>query len=366
MFAPRKASRIGTTPFLLTTLILHAAFPAHANPGGFSIPISITDLTPRSVEYAFSRSGSQVEHLTYPFGPGVPPPANLRTIPEHPLSELRFSVIADSQGDAYDGRWVTGAIETNWSDFVIHAGDVVAHGNDLGEWARYFDAMKDLVQTRFVATAIGNHDYDQFEDSAPGGWRTKPTAGIWDALYHHRRWRTIEYPQLILYLIDSNLHSMPESAWQEQLAWLHDELRKPDPGNRIRLAAFHHPPFAQSVHNWDAIRKSENQPHEYLRLQTEVVPLLEKFGVSVAFNGHAHHFERSEKAGVTYLTAGAINTLRMLPAVPKTLHDNVYSKKVVTLQWTITHCTLQPTLRLLVCRTENRNRVELDRFRVTY
>ncbi|MEK7690282.1 MAG: metallophosphoesterase [Bdellovibrionota bacterium] len=332
----------------------------------FLIPPSITDLGTQMVEFAFARIGHPIEHQTFVFGGDIPPPKNLHTLPAHPLSDVRFSVIADSQGDAYDGRWVSSAIESHLSDFVIHAGDVVGNGQDSTEWAQYFDAMKDLVRTRFVATVIGNHDYDQYDHSPPDGWRTKPSATIWDALYRGRRWRKIEYPQLVLYLLDSNLHSMAESAWQEQLAWLQDELRKPNPENRLRLAAFHHPPYSQSVHNWDAIRNSDTQPHEYLRLRSEIVPLLEKFGVKVVFNGHAHHFERSEKDGVTYLTAGAINTYRMLPSVPKTLHDNVYSKNLATLQWTITHCTLQPTLRTLGCKTLNRKQVELDRFSVTY
>jgi|GEM_PF-3035041 len=290
----------------------------------------------------------------------------LHPIPADPKATLKFSVIADSQGEAAEARWIVSAIEKAQSDFVIHAGDVVDHGEKLEEWRAWFDELNELTSVRLVATALGNHDYDQYSENPPDGWRTRPTAGIWDALSQGRRWRVLEFPQARIFLLDSNLHSMSRSQWQAQLDWLKEELVRPDPTNRIRIAVFHHPPFANSVHNWDQLRDTPSQPHEYIRIRSELVPLLESGGVKLVLNGHAHHYERSFKNAITYVTAGAINTWRMVPSPPAWFDINPYSQKLLTLKWTITHCTLIPTNTTLACTTQNRAGEVVDEFEIRW
>jgi hypothetical protein len=84
----------------------------------------------------------------------------------------------------------------------------------------------------------------------------------------------------------------------EQIAWVEDELKKS--GSAWKIPFFHHPLYS-----------SGDRHGSDLRLRDVLEPLFVKYGVSVAFTGHDHFYERVKpQQGITYFVTGSGGQLR--------------------------------------------------------
>jgi 3',5'-cyclic AMP phosphodiesterase CpdA len=94
------------------------------------------------------------------------------------------------------------------------------------------------------------------------------------------------------YVFDTNLMD------SQQLEWIERTLAEPHDGWKICL--FHHPPYS------DAGRHGSN-----VELRVALEPLLVRYGVSVAFTGHDHVYERVKpQKGITHFVIGNSGMLR--------------------------------------------------------
>src|SRR5262249_28730430 len=126
--------------------------------------------------------------------------------------------------------------------------------------------------------ALGNHDVYLF-----GG---RPELDAFHSL-GNERWYRYTWGDASFTVLDSDVSVAPGSP---QLDFARRALTR---STCFRFAAFHHPPWS---------------PHSAgiaPGLRRNVVPLLERAGVQVVFQGHVHSYERSRPYhGVTYLTVG--------------------------------------------------------------
>lgn len=165
-------------------------------------------------------------------------------------------------------------------DFVFHTGDVVDHG----EPAEYELAREIFNQLNMpIHYAIGNHD-------KIGSFR----AGLFDddgneTPYDH----TFDVNGVQFISVDSATHVEGRIGWhvaQEQLDWLHEQIRDDD---RPLVIGIHHPPYPIGVRwldsfilqNWEAVHNVIKEAGPRLR------------GV---FSGHVHVPVETVRDGVFY------------------------------------------------------------------
>ena len=167
---------------------------------------------------------------------------------------------------------------------MIHTGDLVSNGNDTAQWPVFFSIEKELLRKTVFFPALGNHErnsrhfYDFFDVRTP---------------YYSFNWGGAHFV-----ILNSDLGNSASSKqaradfWAEQLRWLEDDLAASQKAD-FRFVAVHHPPFT-------AVKRRQGGDKPV----ADMVPLFEKYNVSVVFNGHDHNYQHHLKNGVRYLVTG--------------------------------------------------------------
>lgn len=169
-------------------------------------------------------------------------------------------------------------------DFAIQSGDLVENGEDSSLWPVYFNIEKDLLRQTAFFPVLGNHErntrdfYEFFQAVTP---------------YYSFNWGNAHF-MVINSDITNSAASKParDAFWAEQTKWLENELQVSQ-GAEFRILVAHHPPFS-AVSN----RQGANPEMRAL------VPMLEKYRVSVAFFGHDHNYQRNLQNGINYVITG--------------------------------------------------------------
>lgn len=162
---------------------------------------------------------------------------------------------------------------------VFHSGDMVEDGTKQEQWNVFNEIVAPIRNVLYPA--LGNHElnaqefYNNF--SLPG----------------NERWYSVQSNYIYFIVLDSTAGFSTDS---EQTKWLKDELSEAKQTDKFIALVFHYAPFSSSEHSQD-----EN----VVKMQTELVPILEAADVDISFNGHDHIYERSYKDGVYYLTVGS-------------------------------------------------------------
>jgi len=220
-------------------------------PSGELHHVHLVDLQPGKIYYYRCGSGQEwSDDLTF------------ETAPLGPLEPFKFVALGDSRtnweiwGDCSEATLAVNP------DFVLHTGDLVAHGGDQAEWDIWFNEATDLLREVVFMPAVGNH-----EDNAPNYYQQF-------ALPHNEDWYSFDY---------GNAHFISLSTEKPmtgtQRAWLEQDLASTD---ATWIFAFYHRPMYSSgshgperpvYHAWG--------------------DLFDKYHVDMVFNGHDHMYERS-------------------------------------------------------------------------
>lgn len=206
-----------------------------------------------------------------------------------------FGIIGDTQKNPSMTGKVMRLIWERRPHFLMHVGDVVDNGPDKKEWVNeLFRPSAELLCRVPVLPTIGNHEknhehyYQYF--SLPG-----------KEFYYK-----LTYGNADFFSIDSNKPLLPGS---EQFNWLNKELG--ESRARWKFVFHHHPAFSSDDNDfgdsWNGAAGNGDKNVRWL------VPLYEKHGVDVVFNGHVHVYERTfpiragkvdPEKGVIYVTSG--------------------------------------------------------------
>lgn len=211
-----------------------------------------------------------------------------------------FAVIGDTQRNPEVTRKVAEGAYALRPHFLLHCGDVVDDGHAKNQWVKdLFEPGYRLMSRAPTFPVIGNHEqnshwyYDYF------------------ALPKPEYFYTFKYGNSQFFMIDSNKPLGPDS---EQYQWLEKELT----ASRAtwKFTCHHHPCFSSDVDDYGNHLTGEykdQQPAWGDRNAQQIVPLYEKHGVDIAFNGHIHVYERTwpllrmtinQQKGVRYVTSG--------------------------------------------------------------
>jgi acid phosphatase type 7 len=169
-------------------------------------------------------------------------------------------------------------------DFAIQSGDLVENGEDSSLWPIYYDIERDLLRQLAFFPVLGNHErngrdfYDFFQAMTP---------------YYSFDWGNAHFMVLNSDIANSAVNQPAREAfWKEQSKWLEDELQASQKAE-FRVVVAHHPPFS-AVSN----RQGSNPEMRAL------VPMFEKYKVSIAFFGHDHNYQRNLQNGINYVISG--------------------------------------------------------------
>jgi uncharacterized protein (TIGR03437 family) len=231
-------------------------------------------------------------------------PLRFRTV-DPAVSTFEFLHFADS-GDSGDAQYAL-MREMLREDpaFILANGDLAY---DLATHAdfekHYFGVYRDLMaEIPFFAT-LGNHEYFTEAGRPALATRVSPTAaGV--PVPDRGRYYSFDWGNAHFVALDSNWPLIEAAQGRNpMLDWLDADLR--ETRKFWRIAFFHHPGYSTGKHR--------NEIEAQL-VRNLVVPILERYGVQLAFHGHEHMYQRTyelrggkvvppNSGGIVYLTAG--------------------------------------------------------------
>lgn len=212
-------------------------------------------------------------------------------------SEFVFGFISDTQQYTDRHEAVAKVIAHHHAieplQFIINGGDVVQNGHKEQEWIEYFKGGNAYLLNVPQIAAIGNHDY-----------RGDVGKGLPKFFQKYMRWEGapsngnlfFEMPGFQLIIWNSNISDLSGAEEKIMWAWLEEKMQLAQKFNTPLIIATHFPVFSSSMNRFTSFA--------VMKLRSQLVPLVEKYGVKLVLGGHTHMFERSFKDGVNYLVAG--------------------------------------------------------------
>ena len=205
-----------------------------------------------------------------------------------------FAVISDTQGNPRVSGRVAGHAWWLRPNFLLHPGDLVSTGTVKQQWLEhFFSSMKPLLERVALFPVLGNHERDArfYYD-----YMSLP-----DPEYYY----TFEYGNAQFFMIDSNRKVAPGS---EQFAFLERELKRSKA--EWKIVCYHHPAYTSDENDYG---NTWYGPSTRGDLRTrKLVPLFDKYGVDIVWNGHIHSYERTWPLRADKAAAPAGGTVYMI------------------------------------------------------
>ena len=219
-------------------------------------------------------------HYTYSVSTGseVLAQGRFRVAPAR-AARFTFAVVGDFGSGNENEAAVASLIESWHPDFVLTVGDnAYPTGSDEVLDRDIFSPYAAVMRESAWFPALGNHDV-----KTSGG---KPELDAFHSL-GNERWYRFTWGNAGVVVLDSNTSVDPGSP---QLRFARSSLAL---RSCFRFAAWHHPP-------WEPPAASLSPG-----LRRNIVPLVEKHGTQVVFEGHLHAYARSRPHhGVLYVAVG--------------------------------------------------------------
>ncbi len=162
---------------------------------------------------------------------------------------------------------------------VFHTGDLVDTSHH--EWVTFNAITSELREKSEFYPVLGNHEYYAGLESFLDNFE----------LPNNEKWYSVGRGGIHFIVLNSN-DSIEEGS--EQYAWLVSDLKSIGSSVKFTIVIFHHPPFSSTYSVEGDIRA-----FRYI-----AVPLFEKYGVDIVFNGHTHAYERCLYNDIYYITTG--------------------------------------------------------------
>lgn len=212
---------------------------------------------------------------------------SFRTAPALPRP-FTFCVIGDTHSRPIASQIAENILKDK-PEFVINVGDAASNGRLYEQWRDYFDSMSALYRSVPSFHVVGNHE-GTAGDQALGAWffRYFSHPGYTD---HY----AFTYANCRFIILD-NYELLCEGS--QQHGWLVNELESPEYSTAdFHLAFFHEPGYCTG---W-GLQSYDGNPE----VRTILMPLFQKHGLDIIFNGHCHDYERGETGGIhTVITGG--------------------------------------------------------------
>jgi len=172
------------------------------------------------------------------------------------------------------------------ADFIIHAGDLINHGDADEQWGEWFGAGGWINGMVPSIPAAGNHEYSKIVKGVPNGlspyWQPQfalPENG--PAEFKENVYYT-DYQGMRIITLDTNLRG---ENLDKQITWL-DQVLANNP-NKWTALTFHHPIFSTSP------------GRDNKEVRDKLLPVIEKYSVDLVLQGHDHSYARGMVTNVS-------------------------------------------------------------------
>ena len=194
-------------------------------------------------------------------------------------ARFTFAVVGDFGSGNANETAVASMIESWHPDFVLTVGDnAYPQGSSELLDRDIFGPYGAVMRESAWFPALGNHDVKA--DNGKSELEAFHSLG-------NERWYRFTWGNAAVVVLDSDVSVAPGSP---QLSFARSALALP---SCFRFAAWHHPP-------WEPPARPISPG-----LRRNIVPLVEKGGVQVVFEGHLHAYTRSRpRNGLLYVTVG--------------------------------------------------------------
>jgi predicted phosphodiesterase len=188
-----------------------------------------------------------------------------------PLKKVDFAVMGDSRSDLVINKEVVNQIVLDKPGAVFHTGDMVADGDIETQWQDVFSVYQSFYEKKNLYHVCGNHESNHCTKNL-----------VRKALGNDKAFYTVDFKGFTFVALDSNRVTAEEIQWLSNL-----------PVGKRYIPFLHHPayPVLAGHSGHDPVIKT-------------FVPQFKRLGVKLVFTGHNHGYDRNEKDGITYVTAG--------------------------------------------------------------
>ena len=198
------------------------------------------------------------------------------------VKPFRFLAYGDNRSDSAAHQSVVNQmlLVSPVPGLMLNVGDLTYSGATT-EYQTFFNVERDMAKRVTLFPSVGNHDITNMAN--------------WDTLFAmpgNERWYSLRYGNSAFHCLDNY---SPDTVGTPQYDWFLSELLadSADPSVRHIFIFFHEPPY------------TTNTGHtSNLRIRQYLCPLMERFHVRIAFQGHVHCYEHSLANGVHYLITG--------------------------------------------------------------
>ncbi len=195
---------------------------------------------------------------------------------------FRFIAYGDNRSDSAAHQSVVNQmlLVSPVPGLMLNVGDLTYSGATT-EYQTFFNVERDLVKRVTLFPSLGNHDITNMAN--------------WDTLFAlpgNERWYSLRYGNSAFHCLDNY---SPDTLGTPQYDWLLNELLADSADSQVRhiFVFWHEPPYTTNLGH------ASN-----LRIRQYLCPLMERFHVRIAFQGHVHCYEHSLANGVHYLITG--------------------------------------------------------------
>lgn len=207
-----------------------------------------------------------------------------------------FAVISDTQGNPEVSGKIAALAWEQRPSFVLHPGDLVSTGPTDAHWtSHFFPGMQPLIGRVPFYPVLGNHEMNarNYYDYV----------SLPDPEYYY----SFRYGNTDFFMIDTNRNVGPDS---EQYRWLDEALA--GSAATWKIVCHHHPPWSSDENDYGDLWKTNQSSQGDLKAR-QLVPLYEKHGVDIVWNGHIHSYERTwpirggaavNQGGTVYMVTG--------------------------------------------------------------
>jgi len=224
----------------------------------------------------------------------------LRTAGPGPFS---FIVLGDSGWGGPEQAIIAQRLAAEKPTLILHTGDLVYMVGNYETYQRnYFNSYVATMCSVPFFPCPGNHDYDVSNALPYLNIHALPNEGV--PIPDRGRYYSFDWGNVHFVSIDA--HQSLDRAVNSNgpmLRWLDNDLRSTK--QFWRIVYFHYPPYASGQNTNDI---------QSMWVRQYVVPILERHGVQVVFNGHEHSYQRNyairkssvvdQSIGTNYFTSG--------------------------------------------------------------
>jgi acid phosphatase type 7 len=177
---------------------------------------------------------------------------------------LSFVALGDSRSSHDVLGQLMEAADVRQPRMYLFTGDFVSLGNNLAEWAGFFDGASPVVQDRPLVPVHGNHELFAeayfAQVAAPG----------------NEEWFSMDLGPVHLAVLND---SRGGDDLEEQAAWLDADLAAAE--SPFLVVSHHYPPYSSGNHGSN------------VTIRSQLAPIFDAHGVQLVINGHDHGYERT-------------------------------------------------------------------------